>query len=339
MSNFYFFENFGREIINGKNIEEALIEGLLNYKVVKEATFTAPYLYDDNGEHIIDQNGQWAIDMSQAILMPNLATTVKIANGQRFPIDVVKQSYGIVQNAEALSVIDTLLAKTGGKIIRVGEYGTKKNAVKGSLFVVIELPPVTILGEEYKLYLLFTNSFDGSSAVRVCFTPTRVACKNTLPLAFKNAIASLIVRHTITAPERFAEGDRILKEHSVQIKLLTEDCEYLAKIAVSKAQYQNKIIPAVLKADNVLPDSDEKKRNKDRYERLFGELVKTYEAADLGNLNSTAFKALQAVADYETHHEPDKNKNNYQQYFTRAVAGMPLTTVAHNVIVDQFVTK
>ena len=47
---------------------------------------------------------------------------------------------------------------------------------------------VQILGETYNPYLLFTNSFDKSSSIKVCFTPIRVMCQNTIAYAMKKAI-------------------------------------------------------------------------------------------------------------------------------------------------------
>ena len=53
-----------------------------------------------------------------------------------------------------------------------------------------------IAGERISPYLLFSNTHDGSGAVKVAVTPIRVVCNNTLNLALRTAERSWSMIHT-----------------------------------------------------------------------------------------------------------------------------------------------
>ena len=59
-----------------------------------------------------------------------------------------------------------------------------------------------IAGDEITPYMVFMNSHDGSSGVKVAMTPIRVVCQNTLNLALDSAKriwAAIPARHSHTA--------------------------------------------------------------------------------------------------------------------------------------------
>ena len=49
--------------------------------------------------------------------------------------------------------------------------------------------------DEVDPYICFTNTFDGSGSIKVCSTPVRVVCNNTLNLALSNAKRTWSTRH------------------------------------------------------------------------------------------------------------------------------------------------
>ena len=323
---FTYFDRLGNKINSGSTVEEALVQGCLNYQVIKEATFSVPFT-EDPVSHAV------TYEMDKALLLPKHRTTVQTLNGERKPIEVVSKSYGLIQNLEAFQFIDDLLGEKGGNIIKAGEFGGQdSNYAKGSCFLVVQTEDVQILGETYNPYLLFTNSFDKSSSIKVCFTPIRVMCQNTIAYAMKKAIVSMSIRHTLTASERLAEANRVLLQQDTSLEMLKKDSEELAKITLTKDQFKDKIVPVVMNALNISPDSSEKKRNKDRYEQTANALIKAYDATDLANLNNTAYKAIQAVADFEVHREPMKNADNGEIYLGYVLDLMKLTTAARQYI-------
>ena len=53
-----------------------------------------------------------------------------------------------------------------------------------------------ITGERISPYLVFSNTHDGSGAIKVALTPIRVMCNNTLNLALSSAKRSWSMIHT-----------------------------------------------------------------------------------------------------------------------------------------------
>ena len=63
-----------------------------------------------------------------------------------------------------------------------------------------------ISGERISPYLLFSNTHDGSGAIKVALTPIRVVCQNTLNLALANAKRSWSMIHTGDIKEKMQEA-------------------------------------------------------------------------------------------------------------------------------------
>ena len=97
-------------------------------------------------------------------------------------LGVVSDRYRIVQNDEAFAFTDALL----GEGVR---YETAGSLSEGrQIWMLARLPEKYIInGDEIAPYLVFSNSHNGSGAVRVAITPIRVVCQNTLNLALNAA--------------------------------------------------------------------------------------------------------------------------------------------------------
>lgn len=305
MANFTYFDKLGNQITSGSSISEALEQSSLNYTVIKKPLF-----------------------LEDGTLVKDAFCTLK--DDDNTQLGVVGKQYTIVQNTEAFDFIDDVLEQSGGEIIRAGAFQDFKKS-----FVVVKTTDIEILGETYNPYLLFYNSFDGSGSIKACFTPVRVMCQNTIAYGFKKAITKVSIRHFSTAAERLTQAKGILLQNNQQLDLLKADSEELAKITLTKDQFKDQIVPLVLKEMKISKDSEEKKRNKDRYEQTANALLRAYDATDLGNHNNTAYKAIQAVADFESHVEPMKNAGNGAIYMGRVLEMMRLTTAARAYIADQ----
>ena len=305
MANFTYFDKLGNQISSDATIADALKESSLDYTVVKKP------MYLENGT-----------------LVKDAFCTMKSDDDTQ--LGVVGKQYTIVQNNEAFAFIDDILHESGGEIIKAGAFQDFKKS-----FVVVKTTDIKILGETYNPYLLFYNSFDGSGSIKVCFTPIRVMCQNTIVYACKKAITKDSIRHFSTAQERLIQAKDTLLKNNQQLEFLKKDSEELAKITLTKDQFKDQIVPLVLQEMKISKDSEEKKRNKDRYEVTANALMNAYNATDLGNHNNTAYKAIQAVADFESHIQPMKNTSNCAIYIGRVLEMMKLTTAARAYIADQ----
>lgn len=96
-------------------------------------------------------------------------------------LGIVSDRYKIVQNHEAFAFTDALL----GEGVRYETAGSLQGGKR--VWLLARLPEQHIADEEFENYLVFSNSHDGTNAVKVAVTPVRVVCHNTLNLALSTA--------------------------------------------------------------------------------------------------------------------------------------------------------
>lgn len=105
-----------------------------------------------------------------------------VRDTDRRVLGVVTDRYKVIQNREAFDFTDALL----GSGVRYETAGTLQEGRK--VWLLARLPHEYIIsGERISPYLVFSNTHDGSGAVRVAVTPIRVVCNNTLNLALRTA--------------------------------------------------------------------------------------------------------------------------------------------------------
>ena len=114
-------------------------------------------------------------------------------------LGIVSDSYGIVQNLDAFTFIDTLC--TGGLtdhspvIEAAGVLGQGER-----VFITAKFPNDIILDnkgdDRVEMYIVFTTSHNGMSSVKCMVTPTRVVCNNTLNIALLNNRGCISLRHS-----------------------------------------------------------------------------------------------------------------------------------------------
>ena len=88
------------------------------------------------------------------------------------------------------------------------------------------------------MYVLLTNTHDGSGAVTACATPVRVVCMNTLRSALSAAKATCKVRHTSGAEARLAEAQRVLGLTRGAADRVRERAEQMAATRISDADWR-----------------------------------------------------------------------------------------------------
>lgn len=122
-------------------------------------------------------------------------------------------------------------------------------------------------GDRVDPYLLFSTAHDGSSAVRVQFTPIRVVCANTLAVALGRGRSQqgVSLRHTSGERDRLAVAHEVLgiskkyfDEAQGAFKRLREtqvNCEKVAK-------FLRDLFPAKINAETGKPEVPTKTRNR-----------------------------------------------------------------------------
>lgn len=114
-----------------------------------------------------------------------------VRDSDRSVLGVVTDRYKVIQNDEAFAFTDELL----GEGVRYETAGSLQGGKK--VWLLARMPQEYIIsGERISPYLLFSNTHDGSGAIKVALTPIRVVCNNTLNLALDTAKRSWSMIHT-----------------------------------------------------------------------------------------------------------------------------------------------
>lgn len=123
------------------------------------------------------------------------------------PLGIVKGRYTIVQNNEAFNFFDNAIGKNKAIWQTAGFFGNGER-----IFVSAKLPKNIVVNgtDPVENYLVFTTSHDGSSGVKILFTPIRIICQNTLNAAIKNATNYISFRHTNSVYKNIDIANEIL---------------------------------------------------------------------------------------------------------------------------------
>lgn len=106
-------------------------------------------------------------------------------------LGVVTNRYKVIQNEEAFAFTDALL----GEGVRYKTAGSLQGGRK--VWLLAHMPHEYIIsGERISPYQVFSNTHDGSGAIKVALTPVCVVCINTLNLALSTAKRSWSMVHT-----------------------------------------------------------------------------------------------------------------------------------------------
>jgi phage/plasmid-like protein (TIGR03299 family) len=120
---------------------------------------------------------------------------------------IVGGRYKIVQNEDAFEFLDSVVGSKDAMYHTAGALGKGE-----SIWLLAKLPKNILISKDdvVEKYLCLTNSHDGTSALRVFFTPIRVVCQNTLTLALKDRCSMVSIRHTENCKEKITKAREVL---------------------------------------------------------------------------------------------------------------------------------
>jgi len=230
-------------------------------------------------------------------------------------LGVVTDRYKVIQNAEAFEFTDTLL----GNGVRYETAGSLAEGKK--VWLLARLPREYIIGgERISPYLVFSNTHDGSGAVRVAVTPIRVVCNNTLNLALDTAKRSWSMVHTGDIKGKIQEAKDTLFMAEEYMDNLGREFERLRKVQMTDEQVKEyiELLLPLEKNATLTQLRNIKKLREDMASRYF-------DAPDLKNVGNNAYRFINAVSDFATHADPLRRTANYNEnLFARTVEGNPL---------------
>ena len=216
-------------------------------------------------------------------------------------LGVVSDRYKIVQNAEAFEFTDSLI----GGDVRYETAGSLNGGRK--IWLLAKLPETEIVGDKTEPYLCFTNTHDGSGAIRACMTPIRVVCNNTLNLALGSARRAWSVRHT---------GDMASKMHEARV-CLEMACAYMDELGQTADRLANTTVSRD-KLGEILDEmfpitEDSTDREKQNIQKLKDDYMVCYFAPDIMKFRGTAWGAVNAMSDMISHNAPRRKTANYRE--------------------------
>ena len=238
-------------------------------------------------------------------------------------LGVVTDRYKVVQNHEAFEFTDALL----GEGVRYETAGSLQEGRK--IWLLAKLPDKYIIeGEQIEPYLVFSSSHDGSGAIKVCMTPIRVVCQNTLNLALNSAKRVWTTIHVGNLGQKMAEAHCTLSLANDYMNKLGAEFHKLNKIKLSDSkitEYVELLLPM---------DDDPTATHKKNITRIRDDLkMRYFDAPDLKPLGKTGYRFINAVSDFATHARPLRETTNYREnMFAKTIEGNPLIDKAYELV-------
>lgn len=211
-------------------------------------------------------------------------------------LGIVGDGYQLIQNAEAFTFCDDLLAQAdGAKYESAGALGNGEQ-----IWVMARIPEADFIidgGDEHKAYLLVATSHDGSMSYTAKLVDTRVVCQNTLTVALGERGSAFRVKHTASAKQRMDNALQQLSEvKSTAISLKNK----MLRLAETKLTRES--TKAIL--DRLFPPPADPKANNTRRENTVTEVLNLYAHNDANaypSVKGTAYNLLNAVTEFTDH--------------------------------------
>ena len=214
-------------------------------------------------------------------------------------IGVVGNSYVPVQNREAFGYLDAVVADGGLRYHTAGALGKGER-----IWLLAKLPDhIRIKGGDdvVEKFLLLSNSHDGSTALRVFFTPIRVVCQNTLSMAeSKGRGQGVSILHKGDLTAKIQEAQRVLGLAESFYDDAAEKINFLANKYPTAEQLQRYF-------EALYPDPEEASNT--RAKNIRANLTRLFETGigmDIPEIRHSSWAALNAATEWIDHHRPTR---------------------------------
>lgn len=210
----------------------------------------------------------------------------------------LSEDYEIIQNIESFNFLDSLV-EDGAKFVTATAYGgsTRKGKERpnSKIMICMEAPKVNILHDEYTPYFMFRNGFDKTISLTCCFVSMRVFCANAINRALRGAQNKISIRHTKTMRDRIDTAHMLLSSNTDYMNILSTQSELMALKPFTENEFNEWITKLVPINDEMSPSVILRKEN------MREALMVAYRQDDLNNYSDSAYRAIQAVSDFESH--------------------------------------
>jgi len=254
-----------------------------------------PDVYKDNeGNPILDAQG---MPIPMPLQLKDNRAMVKDTDYTAF--GVVGSRYHPIQNADAFQFLDGLVED--GEL----RYHTA-GSLKGGRVVWIlgqlkgNLEPVP--GDPVGKFLLFSNTHDGSGALRIFWTSIRVCCMNT----WRHALAEgkgkgITLKHTASIKNRLEQAREVLGLSRRAYDHVGEHLSQLAKVDMTTEALDMMIKALAPHPSDADPEAEIPTRTKNTRLKLV-ELFESGLGSDIKGVRGKAYQALNMATEYTNHH-------------------------------------
>lgn len=240
------------------------------------------------------------IETDDGTPIPRRKAVIRSDSGE--VLGVVGNSYVPVQNVQAFEFLDAVVAD--GRL----RYHTAGALGKGErVWMLAKLPDeirVKNSNDFTEKFLLLSNSHDGSSSLRVHFTPIRVVCANTLAIAARDGRSqgvSIIHKGDLSAKVRQAQSvlglaQRFYEDVESQINRLASHYPSSRQLE----EYFRQVYP-----DSPDGESTRTKNVRQEMLRLFEQGI----GHDIPAIRHTTWTALNAVTEFVDHYRSTRGRS------------------------------
>jgi len=230
-------------------------------------------------------------------------------------LGIVSDKYKIVQNSEAFEFTDNLIDSGD---VRYETAGSLKNGKQ--IWLLAKMDDTKILGDTVEPYVCFTNTHDGTGAIKICMTPIRVVCNNTLNIALTTAHRSWSTKHMGDMQSKLREAKITLGLANKYMTKLAEDADKYANSKISDVE-----IEAVISDLFPIDYNNDSTRRINNMQEMRDNFYVCYMMPDIAKFKNTKWGVINAMADMVDHTKPLRDTSSYQENnWGRIIVGHPI---------------
>ena len=246
---------------------------------------------------------QTPVFMQNGIEIPNYKANVRSTDNAC--LGIVTDRYKVVQNKEAFEFTDAIVGETEDGVVKYETAGSLAGGKR--IWLLAKMPTKSVVGDAVDPYMVFTNSHDGSGAIRIAMTPIRVVCQNTLNMAMNSAKRQWSTKHVGNMQAKLEEARLCLKLANEYMINLDIEADRLANARLYEEQIEEIL-------DEMFPvKEDATEHKKTNVARLKNNFWTAYGMPDIQKFDGTAWKAINAMSDVVSHSAPLRNSSTYNE--------------------------
>lgn len=235
---------------------------------------------------------QYTVMDAQIYEVPDTRSVVRRIGDQVTILGSVGKRYVPMQNSEAFDWFQPWLES---KEVAIETAGSLCGGRKVWVMARIQRDDESVFGDKVAKYLMLSNTHDGTSSIRVGFSPVRIVCANTLAMAHGHRDSKLLrVRHTASRDIAMGEIRETIDLIDREFQATTEQYRRLASLDIS-----HRDLKRYIKVVFGMPE-DDKDLSAKAQKRL--ETVVNLATSGIGQTGElTAWAGFNAVTQFLTH--------------------------------------